>query len=97
MNSYGPMLTKKAIVIMLYYTNESFPCSSALPSMSQIIERFRIHDSTCKSFHMYSDSWQEFPVWTTKVKIPIHGNISSLNVSVASGIILYEAIRQRKN
>ena len=32
-----------------------------------------------------------------KVKIPIHGNISSLNVSVASGIILYEAIRQRKN
>ena len=72
MNSYGQMLTKKAIVIMLYYTNESFPCSSALPSMFQIIERFRIHDFTCKSFHMYSDSWQEFPVWTTKVKIPFH-------------------------
>lgn len=29
------------------------------------------------------------------VKIPITGTISSLNVSVAAGIILYEAIRQR--
>ena len=31
-----------------------------------------------------------------QAKIPIIGNINSLNVSVASGIILYEAIRQRK-
>tara|TARA_B100001250_G_C19557654_1_gene681893 strand:- start:18 stop:776 length:759 start_codon:yes stop_codon:yes gene_type:complete len=31
----------------------------------------------------------------TKAKIPIYGKISSLNVSVASGIILYEVIRQR--
>ncbi len=29
------------------------------------------------------------------VKIPINGKISSLNVSVAAGIIIYEAIRQR--
>ncbi|MEX2567010.1 MAG: 23S rRNA (guanosine(2251)-2'-O)-methyltransferase RlmB, partial [Cyclobacteriaceae bacterium] len=29
------------------------------------------------------------------VKIPIHGQIESLNVSVATGIIIYEAIRQR--
>ena len=29
------------------------------------------------------------------VKIPVHGRIESLNVSVASGIILYEALRQR--
>ena len=28
-------------------------------------------------------------------KIPMHGEIESLNVSVATGIILYEAIRQR--
>ena len=27
--------------------------------------------------------------------IPMHGKIGSLNVSVASGIILYEALRQR--
>ena len=32
-----------------------------------------------------------------KVKIPIYGSIKSLNVSVASGIILYEAIKQRNN
>jgi 23S rRNA (guanosine2251-2'-O)-methyltransferase len=31
----------------------------------------------------------------TKVRIPMSGNISSLNVSVASGILLYEIIRQR--
>jgi 23S rRNA (guanosine2251-2'-O)-methyltransferase len=31
----------------------------------------------------------------TKVKIPMSGNISSLNVSVAAGILLYEIIRQR--
>ena len=33
---------------------------------------------------------------TEKVKIPIIGEIESLNVSVATGIITYEAIRQRK-
>ncbi|HYR75471.1 MAG TPA: 23S rRNA (guanosine(2251)-2'-O)-methyltransferase RlmB [Pyrinomonadaceae bacterium] len=31
------------------------------------------------------------------VRIPVHGRIESLNVSVAAGIILYEALRQRKN
>ncbi len=29
------------------------------------------------------------------VRIPVHGQIESLNVSVAAGIILYEALRQR--
>jgi 23S rRNA (guanosine2251-2'-O)-methyltransferase len=29
------------------------------------------------------------------VRIPVHGQIASLNVSVAAGIVLYEAIRQR--
>ena len=28
-------------------------------------------------------------------QIPMHGEIGSLNVSVATGIILYEAVRQR--
>ena len=32
-----------------------------------------------------------------KAKIPMTGSISSLNVSVAAGIILYEAIKQRLN
>jgi len=31
-----------------------------------------------------------------KAKIPLAGNIESLNVATATGIILYEAIRQRK-
>jgi 23S rRNA (guanosine2251-2'-O)-methyltransferase len=31
-----------------------------------------------------------------KVKIPMSGKIESLNVSVAAGMILYEAVRQRK-
>lgn len=30
------------------------------------------------------------------VRIPVHGKIESLNVSVAAGIILYEALRQRE-
>jgi 23S rRNA (guanosine2251-2'-O)-methyltransferase len=30
-----------------------------------------------------------------KVRIPMLGNIESLNVSVATGMILYEATRQR--
>ncbi|HET9679745.1 MAG TPA: 23S rRNA (guanosine(2251)-2'-O)-methyltransferase RlmB [Gammaproteobacteria bacterium] len=29
------------------------------------------------------------------IKLPMHGTVSSLNVSVASGICLYEAVRQR--
>ena len=29
------------------------------------------------------------------VRIPVHGQIESLNVSVAAGVILYEALRQR--
>ena len=32
---------------------------------------------------------------TDAVKIPMSGNIASLNVSVATGIVLYEVIRQR--
>lgn len=32
---------------------------------------------------------------TDKVRIPLYGNIESLNVSVAAGIMLYEAVRQR--
>ena len=31
-----------------------------------------------------------------KAKIPMSGTIGSLNVSVSAGIILYEAVRQRK-
>src|ERR1700704_5628186 len=31
------------------------------------------------------------------VRIPVEGRIESLNVSVAAGIILYEALRQRRN
>ena len=31
----------------------------------------------------------------TLVRIPLHGRIESLNVSVAAGIVLYEAVRQR--
>jgi len=29
------------------------------------------------------------------VRIPMHGVVESLNVSVASGVCLYEALRQR--
>ena len=32
---------------------------------------------------------------TDQVRIPMHGPIESLNVSVAAGIMLYEAVRQR--
>jgi len=34
---------------------------------------------------------------THHVKLPMHGNIESLNVSVATGAVLYEALRQRLN
>ncbi len=30
-----------------------------------------------------------------QVKIPMVGNIASLNVSVATGVILFEAVKQR--
>ena len=33
----------------------------------------------------------------TAVKIPMSGKIASLNVSVATGIVLFEAIRQKNN
>tara|TARA_B100001113_G_C21073146_1_gene606438 strand:- start:35 stop:784 length:750 start_codon:yes stop_codon:yes gene_type:complete len=36
-------------------------------------------------------------ICNSSAKIPMFGEISSLNVSVAAGIILYEATRQRKN
>lgn len=34
---------------------------------------------------------------TDKVRIPMTGTIESLNVSVAAGVMLYEAVRQRNN
>ena len=33
----------------------------------------------------------------TKAKLPMFGNIASLNVSVACGVFLYEAVRQRQS
>jgi 23S rRNA (guanosine2251-2'-O)-methyltransferase len=30
------------------------------------------------------------------VRIPMHGQVESLNVSVAAGVILYETLRQRQ-
>jgi 23S rRNA (guanosine2251-2'-O)-methyltransferase len=32
-----------------------------------------------------------------KAKLPMFGNIASLNVSVACGVFLYEAVRQRQS
>ena len=32
-----------------------------------------------------------------KAKLPMFGNIASLNVSVACGVVLYEAVRQRQS
>ena len=32
-----------------------------------------------------------------KIKIPMLGEIDSLNVSVSAGILLFEAVRQRAN
>ena len=31
------------------------------------------------------------------VRLPMHGAVESLNVSVAAGVVLYDAVRQRKN
>ena len=36
------------------------------------------------------------PFATHKIKIPMVGMVQSLNVSVATGVILYEAYRQRE-
>lgn len=38
----------------------------------------------------------EIAMGTTGVRIPMHGEVESLNVSVAAGILLFEAARQRK-
>jgi 23S rRNA (guanosine2251-2'-O)-methyltransferase len=32
-----------------------------------------------------------------KAKLPLHGHIGSLNVSVACGVFLYEVVRQRRS
>ena len=34
---------------------------------------------------------------TDKVRIPMNGKIESLNVSVAAGVMIYEAVRQRNS
>ena len=41
-------------------------------------------------------SEDEIAMGTTGVKISMHGDVESLNVSVAAGILLFEAARQRK-
>ncbi len=42
-----------------------------------------------------SDSLQDMS--NLKIRIPLLGEIASLNVSVAAGVVLYEVIRQRKS
>ena len=41
-----------------------------------------------------SQDWRD--VSTAKIRIPMQGKIDSMNVSVAAGILIYEAKRQRK-
>ena len=36
-----------------------------------------------------------FPLCDEWIKIPLMGKIESLNVSVAAGILIYEAVKQR--
>lgn len=42
-----------------------------------------------------SDAWLQNA--TQNIIIPMHGKIDSLNVSVAAGILIFEAVRQRNN
>ncbi len=41
-----------------------------------------------------SDFWPQYADW--QVRIPMHGEADSLNVSTSTAILLYEALRQRK-
>ena len=41
-------------------------------------------------------TYEEVSFVDVSVKIPMHGDVESLNVSVAAGILLYEAVRQRR-
>ncbi len=40
-------------------------------------------------------SFEYLKIADEKVKVPIHGEIESLNVSVAAGVMMYEVVRQR--
>ncbi|KAA6314754.1 putative TrmH family tRNA/rRNA methyltransferase [termite gut metagenome] len=42
-------------------------------------------------------SYENLSLCDEWVKIPVRGNIESLNVSVAAGILIYEALKQRNN
>ncbi|MDR2859898.1 MAG: 23S rRNA (guanosine(2251)-2'-O)-methyltransferase RlmB [Mediterranea sp.] len=42
-------------------------------------------------------SYENLSLCDNWVKIPVRGNIESLNVSVATGILIYEAFKQRNN
>ena len=42
-----------------------------------------------------SETWRAAS--NAKVKIPMHGAIDSMNVSVSAGILIYEALRQRSS
>ena len=42
-------------------------------------------------------SYENLSLCDEWVKIPILGNIESLNVSVAAGVLIYEALKQRQN
>jgi len=42
-------------------------------------------------------SYENLALCDEWVKIPIKGTIESLNVSVAAGVLIYEAVKQRDN
>ena len=42
-------------------------------------------------------SYENLVLCDESVKIPMLGTIESLNVSVAAGILIYEAVKQRNN
>ena len=62
-----------------------------------IAEEFfdKLNPNFCEDYFEENSECEFLKICDARAKIPLAGKIASLNVSVATGVILYEAIRQR--
>jgi len=85
------------IITFLKQQNISIYCAALQSSVSYAAQDYRNATAIVVGTEAegLSDEWLHNS--TKNIIIPMHGEIDSMNVSVAAGILIFEAVRQRQN
>jgi len=93
-----PIATGTSEEVINYLKQHSISIYAAILQESVVYDTINFKKATAivvgAESNGLSQDWRD--VSTAKIRIPMQGKIDSMNVSVAAGILIYEAKRQRK-